>query len=76
MASCGPVAPPAGSENDVQVTADVGYWSADNNFGETHYTFWLHETLRNLCGVVLMWIFMEDMTEKQKMLCGLEGQAC
>jgi hypothetical protein len=47
---------------------DVGYWSADNDFGEMFYNFWLHETLPNLCGVNLTRIFMEDMTESQKVL--------
>jgi hypothetical protein len=47
---------------------DVGYWSADNDFGEMLYNFWLHETLRNLCGVDLTRIFREDMTESQKVL--------
>jgi hypothetical protein len=42
---------------------DVGYRSADNDLGEMFYNFWLHETLRNLCGVDLTQIFTEDMTE-------------
>jgi hypothetical protein len=32
------------------------------------YNFWLHKTLRNLCGVNLTRIFTEDMTESQKVL--------
>ena len=47
---------------------DVGYWSADNDFGEMFYNFWPHETLRNLCGVDLTRIFTEDMTANQKTL--------
>jgi hypothetical protein len=57
----------------------VGYWSADNNFGEMFYNFWLHETLRNLCGADLTRIFTKDMTESQKTLwdrclMGMRGQ--
>jgi hypothetical protein len=47
---------------------DVGYWSVDNAFREMFYNFWLHETLRNLCGVDLTRIFTEDMTESQKVI--------
>jgi hypothetical protein len=38
---------------------DVRYWSADNDFRRMFYNFWLHETLRNLCGVDLSRIFTD-----------------
>ena len=47
---------------------DVGYWSADNDFGEMLYNFWLHETLQNLCGVDLTRISTKDMTKSQNTL--------
>jgi hypothetical protein len=47
---------------------DVDYWSADNDFGEMFYNFWLHETLRNLCGVDLTRIFVEELTPHQRTL--------
>ena len=47
---------------------DVDYWSADNDFGEMFYNFWLHETLRNLCGVDLTRIFVEELTPSQRTL--------
>ena len=39
-------------------TIDTGYWCADNDMGDMFYNFWLHESLRNLCGVdlsALLW---------------------
>jgi hypothetical protein len=45
---------------------DVGYWSADNDFGQMFYNLWLHETLRSLCGIDLTTTFTRDMTENQK----------
>ena len=49
-------------------TMDVGYWSADNDIGEMFYNFWLHESLRNLCGVDLSKLFMDEMTPTQRVL--------
>ena len=42
-------------------TVDVGYWGADNDYGEMFLNFWLHPTLRPYCGVDLTGTFPEDI---------------
>jgi hypothetical protein len=49
-------------------TIDAGYWCADNDIDEMLYNFWLHEFLRNLCGVDLSALFMDELNEGQKTL--------
>jgi hypothetical protein len=42
-------------------TVDVGYWGADNDYGEMFLNWWLHQDLRPFCGVDLMAHFPEEL---------------
>lgn len=42
-------------------TLDVGYWGADNDYGEMFYNFWLHKDLRRYSGVDLTVHFPEEL---------------
>lgn len=42
-------------------TLDVGYWGADNDYGEMFYNFWLHKDLRRYSGVDLTVHFPEEV---------------
>jgi hypothetical protein len=41
-------------------TVDVGYFGADNDYGEMFYNFWLHEDLRPYCGVDMTHQYPEE----------------
>ena len=40
---------------------DVGYWGADNDYGEMFLNWWLHQVLHPFCGVDLMAQFPEEL---------------
>ena len=39
----------------------MGYWGADNDYGEMFLNFWLHRDLRSYCGVDLTAHFPEEL---------------
>jgi hypothetical protein len=43
-------------------TLDVGYWGADNDYGDMFLNFWLHDDLQRYCGVDLTTLFPEEVT--------------
>lgn len=45
---------------------DIGYWSADNDYGEMFLNFWLHGDLRRCCGIDLSRIFPEELTDNAR----------
>lgn len=49
-------------------SVDVGYYSADNDYGEMFLNFWLHADLRRCCGVDLSRIFPEELTDNSRTL--------
>jgi len=46
-------------------TINVGYWCADNNFGEMFLNFWLHPELREYCGVDISQLYPEEWSENK-----------
>jgi len=46
-------------------TINVGYWCADNDFGELFLNFWLHPDLREYCGVNISHLYLEDWSENK-----------
>jgi hypothetical protein len=47
-------------------SVDTDYYGADNDYGEMFLNFWLHEDLRNLCGVDLTHVFGEELEESKR----------
>jgi hypothetical protein len=49
-------------------TLDVGYWGADNDYGDMFLNFWLHDELQRYCGVDLTTLFPEELEGTGKSL--------
>jgi len=41
-------------------TVDLGYWAADNDYGEMFLNFWQHDELRPYCGVDLSKLYPKE----------------
>jgi hypothetical protein len=54
-------------------TLDLGYWGADNDYGDMFLNFWLHDDLQQYCGVDLTALSLRSLWALGKKHCGKNG---